>query len=161
MSALSIRPARAGDEELVYAVLYGLADYEKLLYRFFVTHETIARDYFCDNPLIHCALAFEGDRHVGGATWFWTYAGFAAKRGLYIEDLFVSPEFRGRGYGKALMKHLVNIAAEADALRVDWAVLDWNQPSIDFYVGIGAQLVTGLPIYRLDREAMKSLAERS
>lgn len=159
MSTLSIRAARAGDEELVYAVLYGLADYEKLLYRFFVTRETIMRDYFCDNPLIHCELAFEGDRHVGGATWFWTYAGFAAKRGLYIEDLFVSPEFRGRGYGKALMKHLVNIAAEAGALRVDWAVLDWNQPSIDFYVGIGAQLVTGLPIYRLDREAMKKLAQ--
>ena len=159
MSALSIRAAQPRDEALVYAVLYGLADYEKLLYRFFVTRETITRDYFCDNPLIHCALAFEGERHVGGATWFWTYAGFAAKRGLYIEDLFVSPEFRGRGYGKALMKHLVNIAAEADALRVDWAVLDWNQPSIDFYVGIGAQLVTGLPIYRLDREAMKKLAQ--
>ncbi|MBU6299136.1 MAG: GNAT family N-acetyltransferase, partial [Alphaproteobacteria bacterium] len=95
MTALSIRPAQAGDEDFVYATLYGLAEYEKLLHRFFVSRETIARDYFCANPLIHCALAFEDGRHVGGATWFWTYAGFAAARGLYIEDLFVAPQMRG------------------------------------------------------------------
>ncbi len=159
MTALSIRAAQPGDEDFVYATLYGLADYEKLLHRFFVTRENIARDYFCDHPLIHCELAFEDDRHVGGATWFWTYAGFAAARGLYIEDLFVSPQFRGRGYGKALMRHLAKKAAEVGAVRVDWAVLDWNQPSIDFYLRIGAEPVTGVPLYRLAGEAFRKMVQ--
>lgn len=155
---LSIRSAHSGDEDLVYAVLYGLAEYEKLVHRLLVTRETITRDYFCADPLIHCELAFEGERHVGGVTWFWTYAGFAAARGLYIEDLFVSPQFRGHGYGKALMVHLAKIAAKANCVRVDWAVLDWNKPSIDFYVGLGAEPVTGVPLYRLSGEAFAKMA---
>jgi GNAT superfamily N-acetyltransferase len=159
MSTLSIRPARPGDEDVIYSLLYGLAEYEKLLFRFFVTRETVARDYLCDNPLIHCELAFEGEALVGGATWFWTYAGFAAARGLYIEDLFVFPQFRGRGYGKALLAHLAKIAAASGAIRIDWNVLDWNQPSIDFYESLGARRQEGGTYYRLEGEAMRKLAE--
>ena len=159
MNALSIRSARAGDEDLIHALLHGLAEYEKLLWRFHVTREDVIRDYLCDDPLIHAELAFEGERFVGGATWFWTYAGFAAKRGLYIEDLFVSPEFRGRGYGKALIAHLAKIAEQAGAIRVDWLVLDWNRPAIEFYERLGAKQHEGGIYYRLDGEAMKKLAQ--
>ena len=158
MSTFSIRPAKSGDEDVIHSLLYGLAEYEKLLWRFHVTREDVVRDYLCDNPLIHCELAFAGDAPVGGATWFWTYAGFAAKRGLYIEDLFVFPQFRGRGYGKALVAHLAAIAREAGAIRVDWNVLDWNKPSIDFYESLGARPQEGGLYYRLEGEAMKKLA---
>ena len=159
MSGLSIRPAKPGDEDAIYALLYGLAAYEKLLWRFYVTREDVVRDYLCDDPLIHAELAFEGGQLVGGATWFWTYAGFAAKRGLYIEDLFVFPVFRGRGYGKALLAHLAKTAAQSGAVRVDWNVLDWNQPSIDFYECLGAKPQEGGIYYRLEGDAMKKLAE--
>jgi GNAT superfamily N-acetyltransferase len=161
MSTFSIRPAKIGDEDTIYALLHGLAEYEKLLFRFFVTREAVARDYLCDNPLIHCELAFEGGTSVGGATWFWTYAGFAAARGLYIEDLFVFPAFRDRGYGKALMAHLAKIAARSGAIRVDWNVLDWNQSSIDFYESLGARRQEGSIYYRLQGEAMAGLAKHS
>ena len=159
MSGLSIRRARSGDEDAIYSLLYGLAEYEKLLFRFFVTREDVVRDYLCDNPLIHCELAFEGEAPVGGATWFWTYAGFAAKRGLYIEDLFVFPAFRGRGYGKALLAHLAKIAAQSGAIRVDWNVLDWNKPAIEFYESLGAKPQEGGLYYRLEADAMRRLAE--
>jgi len=156
---ISIRSARSGDEDAIYRLLYGLAEYEKLLWRFFVTREDVIRDYLCDDPLIHAELAFEDGQLVGGATWFWTYAGFAAKRGLYIEDLFVLPECRGRGIGKALMAHLVKIAMQAGAVRVDWNVLDWNMPSIDFYENLGARPQEGGIYYRLDGDAMRKLSE--
>ena len=156
---ISIRYAQSGDEDAIYRLLYGLAEYEKLLWRFFVTREDVIRDYLCDNPLIHAELAFEGDTPVGLATWFWTYAGFAAKRGLYIEDLFVPPECRGRGIGKALMAYLVKIATQAGVVRIDWNVLDWNKPSIDFYESLGARPQEGGIYYRLDGDAMKKLAQ--
>jgi ribosomal protein S18 acetylase RimI-like enzyme len=157
MIPFSIRPARPGDEDTIYSLLYGLAEHEKLLWRFHVTRETVTRDYLCGDPLIRCELAFEGEAPAGIATWFWTYAGFAAKRGLYIEDLFVFPAFRGRGYGKALMTHLAKIAAQSDAVRIDWNVLDWNQPSIDFYESLGARPQEGGIYYRLEGDAMKKL----
>ena len=153
-----IRPARSGDEDAIYQLLHGLAEYEKLLFRFHVTRESVIRDYLCDNPLIHAELAFEGDVAVGLATWFWTYAGFAAKRGLYIEDLFLLPECRGRGTGKALVAYLAKFAAQSGAVRIDWNVLDWNRPSIDFYESLGARPQEGGIYYRLDGEALKGLA---
>ena len=159
MSGFSIRKARAGDEDAIYRLLRGLAEYEKLLFRFHVTHDGVVRDYLCDNPLIHAELIFEGETAAGIATWFWTYAGFAAKRGIYIEDLFVFPEFRGRGYGKALLAHIAMLAVGAEALRVDWNVLDWNKPAIEFYERLGARPQEGAPYYRLEGEAMKKLAE--
>jgi len=152
-----IRTAGSGDEEAIYRLLYGLAEYEKLLGRFFVTREAVIRDYLCDNPLIRCELACEDDRAIGIATWFWTYAGFAAQRGMYLEDLFVMPGVRGRGYGKALMAHLAATARASGAIRIDWNVLDWNQPSLDFYESLGAKRHEGGYYYRLDGEAMKKL----
>jgi len=159
VSGFSIRSARAGDEEIVFALLHELADYEKLLDRFHITQDVITRDYLGERRPINCELAFEGDQAVGIATWTWTYASFAAARGIYLEDLFVRPAFRGRGYGKALLTHLAKVAVAANAVRVDWQVLDWNKPSIDFYESLGARPVTGWLTYRLDGEALKKAAK--
>jgi GNAT superfamily N-acetyltransferase len=159
LANFSIRRAKSGDEDTIYRLLYGLAEYEKLLFRFHVTREDVVRDYLCNNPLIRAELLFEGATPAGISTWFWTYAGFAAKRGIYVEDLFVFPEFRGRGYGKALLAHMALLAVRSGALRVDWNVLDWNKPAIEFYERLGARPQEGAPYYRLDGEAMRKLAQ--
>ncbi|HEX3672665.1 MAG TPA: GNAT family N-acetyltransferase [Rhizomicrobium sp.] len=153
-----VRPAKAGDETLILTLLMELAVYEKLTDRFQITEAVIARDYLCAQPLLECDLAFEGDRPVGIATWYWSYASFAARRGIYLEDLFVRPEFRGRGYGKRLLAGLAKRAMQAGGGHVDWAVLDWNKPSIDFYDGIGAKANRGWTGYRLSGAALEDMA---
>lgn len=158
MAKFSIRRAGKGDEDVVLTLLRELADYEKLLDRFHITREVIARDYLCEPPLLRCDLAFEGDRPVGVATWYWTYHSFAARRGIFLEDLFVRPDTRGKGYGKALLSHLARNAVEGGGGQVEWEVLDWNQPSIDFYEGIGAKRQGGWHTYRLQDEALRKMA---
>lgn len=158
MSALTIRPARPGDEELIYTLLHELAVYEKLTGKFRITREIIRRDYLCAQPLLNCDLAYEGETPVGVTTWYWTYMSFAARRALYLEDLYVRPEFRGKGYGKTLLAHLARKAVEAGAGRVSWQVLPWNTPSIDFYEGIGAERLTEWLVYDLAGAALETLA---
>lgn len=158
MVNFSIRQARASDETTILNLLRDLAEYEKLLDRFCISEEVIRRDYLGTAPLMNCSLAFEGDAPVGVATWYWTYHSFAAQRGIYLEDLFVRPSARGKGYGKALLSHLAKTAVENDGGRVRWEVLPWNKPSIDFYEGIGAEKLTEWLIYSLSGEALKKLA---
>lgn len=157
LMAFTIRAGRKGDEDLIFTLLYELAEYEKLLDRFHMTRETIARDCLGEPPRLSCNLACEGDAAVGIATWYWTYAGFAAAPGLYLEDLYVRPQYRGRGCGKALLAHLAKMAADAGAVRIDWLVLDWNKPSIDFYESLGATRSNGWYTYRLEGEALKKM----
>ncbi|HEY8947300.1 MAG TPA: GNAT family N-acetyltransferase [Rhizomicrobium sp.] len=158
MANFSIRAARQGDEGLVLTLLRELADYEKLLDRFHITEEIIGRDYFGERPMLNCDLAFEGDAPVGIATWYWTYHSFAARRGIFLEDLFVRPQTRGKGYGKALLSHLARNAIDGRGGQVEWEVLDWNQPSIEFYEGIGARRQGGWHTYRLEGDALKKMA---
>ena len=143
MTEFTIRPATAQDADLVLALLTELAAYEKLLSKFSLTREAVARDFFGDGAPVKCELAFEGDIAVGLVTWYWTYATFAAARGLYVEDLFVRPEWRGKGYGKALLQYLAAKAVAVNANRLEWLVLDWNAPAIEFYKGIGARPLEG------------------
>jgi diamine N-acetyltransferase len=157
MTTFSIRRGRPGDEAAILALLTELADYEKLLDKFHITAEIIRRDYLSARPLCHCDLALEGDTPVGVASWYWTYASFAAARGLYLEDLFVRPVARGKGYGKALLAHLAKTAVAAGAVRVDWSVLDWNKPSIEFYDSLGARPHDGWLDYRLEGAALAKL----
>ena len=157
MTGFEIRRMRPGEEDVVFALLRELADYEKLLHAFKITPEVIRRDYLGAQPLIQCDLALAGGEPVGLANWYWIYTSFAAGRGLYLEDLFVRPAQRGRGYGKALLAHLAKTAVDAGAARVDWAVLDWNKPSIDFYESIGARPNAGWFVYRLEGEALAKL----
>jgi len=157
MAEFLIRPAKSDDADLILALLHELAMYEKLTDKFKITSQIVARDYFCDRPLIHCDLIFDPEGPAGIATWHWTYSSFAAARTLYLEDLFVRPQYRGRGYGKALLAHLAQTAVKADAARMEWSVLPWNTPSIEFYELLGAERMTDWHIYRLTDAALRKL----
>jgi GNAT superfamily N-acetyltransferase len=157
MAEFHIRPAKMDDTDLILALLHELAVYEKLEDKFKITPAIVARDYFCERPLIYCDLLFEGDTPCGIAAWHWTYSSFAAARALYLEDLFVRPQYRGRGYGKALLEHLAQTAVKAGAVRMEWSVLPWNRPSIEFYELLGAERMTDWHIYRLSGDALHTL----
>jgi diamine N-acetyltransferase len=156
MPSFFIRPARPDDARLILDLLTELAAYEKLPIT--LSEEEIAFDFFGLRPLIECELAFEDDTPVGIATYYWTYATFRAARRLYIEDLFVLPAFRGKGYGKALLQYLTKKGLAAGAARLEWQVLAWNAPSIAFYQSIGAHSHEGWYTYWLEGESMKRLA---
>ncbi|HWA92121.1 MAG TPA: GNAT family N-acetyltransferase [Rhizomicrobium sp.] len=159
MSNFTIRPIRPGDEETVVALLRALADYEKLLERFHITPEVVRRDYLCDRPLLFCDLLFEGEEPAGVATWYWTYGSFAAARKAYLADLFVKPEFRGRRYGQALIGNLARRVLAHGGIGIDWEVLDWNKPSIDFYDSLGATSIKNWFAYNLSGEALAKAAK--
>jgi GNAT superfamily N-acetyltransferase len=159
MSGLSIRAARRGDEQIVAELLRELAEYEKLLERFHVTPAIVARDYLSERPLIHCDLAYEDGTPAGIATWQWSYGSFAAARKIYLADLFVRPEFRGKQYGKALIANLAKRVVAHGGVAVEWEVLDWNAPSIQFYDGLGAAPIRGWIGYSLAGDALTLLAK--
>lgn len=138
-------------------LLLELAEYEKLVPMFRLTKEKIARDFFGTPALAYCDLAYVGERPVGLATWYWTYASFAAVRGLYLEDLYVRVDQRGQGFGKSLLAHLAKVAVKEGAGRIEWSVLNWNKPSIDFYESLGAKPSTEWTVYRLADDALKRL----
>jgi GNAT superfamily N-acetyltransferase len=161
MPPFAIRPAQPGDEDIILILLRELAEYEKLTDKFKITREIIARDFIGENAPLKVDLLHEGEAPAGIATWYLNYGSFAASRGLYLEDLFVRPQFRGRGYGKAFFAHLAQQAAGYNAQRIEWSVLDWNKPSIDFYESLGAERGRGWFVYRLDGEALAHLAVRS
>jgi GNAT superfamily N-acetyltransferase len=159
MPDFTIRPAAAQDAALVLDLLTELAAYEKLLAKFTLTREAILRDFFGADSPVRCELAFENEEAVGIVTWYWTYASFVAARGLYLEDLFVRPAWRGKGYGKALLQYLAAKAVGVGAYRLEWLVLDWNAPAIEFYKGIGARPLEGWYTYRLEGAALQKLGE--
>lgn len=159
MSVLTIRPATTLDAGLILTLLGELAGYEKLLEKFTLTEARIVRDFFGPQAAIHCELAFEDAQPVGIVTWYQTYASFAAVRGIFVEDLFVRPARRGKGHGKALLRHLAAKAATMGASRLDWLVLDWNAPAIEFYKSLGARAVAEWKIYRLEGAAMQRLGK--
>jgi len=154
MSDYSIRAALPADASAIFSLLRELADYEKLLDRFFLTEDDVVRDMF--GSACHCDLVFQGAAAVGLATWYWTYKTFRARRGLFLEDLYVTPRCRGLGLGKKLLAHLA-AKARAEGGFMEWQVLDWNAPSIAFYESLGARPVKEWLSYRLEGEALESL----
>jgi GNAT superfamily N-acetyltransferase len=156
---ISIRAARPGDEDVMFALLFELAEYEKLTHVFHITPETIERDFFSPQPRCHCELLFDDGVPVGIANWFYSYATFATARKIYLADLFVKPSLRGKGLGKALLAHLANRAVSEGAAQLEWEVLDWNKPSIDFYERLGARRAGEWLIYRLGGEHLEKLAQ--
>jgi GNAT superfamily N-acetyltransferase len=155
--AFTLRPAKPGDEEVILALLFELAEYEKLTDKFEITREIVARDLIGEHASLNVDLLHADGEPAGIATWYFTYTSFAAARGIYLEDLFVRSQFRGRGYGKALLAHLARRAAQAGAGRVEWSVLTWNKPSIEFYESLDAERVVDWFIYRLSGEALERL----
>jgi GNAT superfamily N-acetyltransferase len=159
IAMLEIRPAERCDAALVLAFVRKLAEYERLLHVVVATEADVLRDLFGENPRVFCDLAFWEGAPAGFALWFHNYSTFRGRHGLYLEDLFVEPAYRGRGIGKALLRRLAQ-RCQADGLaRLEWQVLDWNAPSIAFYKSLGAVAVDDWTVFRLTDEALKKLAE--
>jgi len=161
----AIRPATAADVSLILAFIRGLADYEKLAHEVVATEDTLRATLFpsssdpATRPAAACLLAFTATGAPAGfALYFFNYSTFLAKPGLYLEDLYVHPEFRGQGIGKALLLHLAKLANQLGCGRMEWSVLDWNQPAIDFYESIGAERKTDWTICRLTGPALARYA---
>ena len=156
---LSIRPARPGDAALVFAFVRELAEYEKLSHEVAASEALIDAALFGAQPRVFCDIAEWDGAPVGNALWFLNFSTFTGRSGIYLEDLFVRPAFRGRGIGKALMVHLARRCVAEGWTRFEWAVLDWNAPSIAFYKSIGAQLKDEWTICRVSGDALARLAK--
>ena len=155
-----IAPATAADVPVLLRLITALAEYEKLAHEVVATGERIRESLFGKPPQAEAVIAYSGDEPAGLAIWFHNYSTFLARRGLYLEDLFVLPEFRGQGIGKQLFVHLAQIAVERDCGRMEWSVLDWNQPAIGFYKSLGAQPMDEWTVFRLTGDALASLGRR-
>ncbi len=153
-----IRAARPADSALVLALVRELAQYEKLTHEVDASEETIAAALFGDAPRLHCDIAEWDGRPAGFAVWFLNFSTFRGRHGIYLEDLFVRPEFRGRGLGKALLKQLARRCVDEGWARFEWAVLDWNAPAIAFYKSIGAQVKDEWKFCRLSGDALSRFA---
>jgi GNAT superfamily N-acetyltransferase len=158
VATVRIERATAADVPDILAFIQGLAEYERLLDNVVATEERLRDSLFGARPAAEVVFACAGDERVGFALFFETYSTFLAQRGLYLEDLFVKPEHRGQGYGKALLAHLARIALERGCGRFEWAVLDWNAPSIGFYKSLGARPMEEWTTFRLTGDALESLA---
>ncbi|TAK41106.1 MAG: GNAT family N-acetyltransferase [Betaproteobacteria bacterium] len=155
---MEIRPARPQDCDTLHGLVRALAEYEKLTQHVTGTSEQLHAELFGATPVIEAVIAWDGELAAGFALYFHNYSTFLARRGLYLEDLFVIPEARGRGFGKALIRHCARLALERGCGRFEWAVLDWNRPAIDFYRSIGAAVLPDWQICRLTGEALERFA---
>ena len=155
---LEIRSATAGDVPLILDFIRGLAEYERMLDQVEATEERLRASLFpADGPApgAHCVIGSVNGAPAGFALYFFTYSTFLARPGLYLEDLFVKPEFRGAGLGKALLLHLAALAHERGCGRMEWAVLDWNEPAIGFYESLGAKRLREWQLCRWDAAALE------
>ena len=158
MKQLTFRKAEETDCGLILRFIRALADYEKMLDEVVAT-EDLLRDWLFRKRSAEVLFACEDGKEVGFALFFHNFSTFVGRAGLYLEDLYVLPEYRGNGYGKALLKQLASIAVERGCGRMEWVCLDWNRPSIDFYRSLGAQAMDEWTIYRLAGESLTNLAE--
>ena len=154
----AIRPAVPADVPTLLDLIGALAEYEKLSHMVTGTGAMLAASLFGPRPVCEAVLAEEDGAAVGFALYFFTYSTFLGKPGLYLEDLFVVPQRRGAGYGKALLKHLARIAAESGCGRFEWRVLDWNEPSIKFYESIGGQVMREWLLVRMTDDVFTAFA---
>ncbi len=146
---LSIRKATLADTHIILQFIEGIAAYEKLSHEVETTAAKLEETLFGPTPYAEVLIASEAEQPVGFALYFHNYSTFRAKPGMYLEDLFVLPEHRGKGYGKALLEHIIAIAKERNCGRVEWSVLDWNTPAIDFYKSMGAKAMDEWTVFRI------------
>ena len=154
---LAIRSARPGEAGLVLGFIRELAEYEKLLHEVVATEAEIEAALFGDHPKAFCDIAEWDGEPVGFAVWFYTYSTFSGRHGIWLEDLFVRPEHRGQGIGKALMVRLAKRCVDEGLSRFAWWVLNWNEPSRVFYRSIGAKAQDEWTVKRLEGEALRQL----
>jgi hypothetical protein len=156
---LRIEPATERDLPAIEHLVRQLARYEKLEHAMVASQNDFREALFGAERNAHALMAFVEDAAVGFALYFYNFSTFAGKRGIYLEDIFVEPEYRGRGIGSALLKRLARIAKEQGCGRMEWSVLTWNQPSIDFYHRLGAITLQDWRIFRVNGDALERLAE--
>ena len=157
--SLAIRPARSGEASLVFQFVRELAEYEKLEHEVQATEAMIDAALFGEQPRVFCDIAEWDGEPVGFAVWFLNFSTFSGRPGIYLEDIFVRPAFRGRGVGKALMVHLARKCVENGWARLQWSVLDWNTPSIEFYKSLGGVLLDEWTVVRVSGDALTRLAK--
>ncbi len=156
---MKIRPARRDEAAIILQLINDLAEYEKAPDEVKATEKEVTETIFADNPKVFCDFVeVEGDI-AGMAIWFLNYSTWQGKHGIYLEDLFVKPEYRGHGYGKALLQHLASICNERGYGRFQWWVLDWNSPAIEFYRSLGAEAMSEWTVYRVSDEPLRRLGE--
>jgi GNAT superfamily N-acetyltransferase len=154
---LIIRPARSKEVGEVLQLIQDLASYEKAPEQVEASEEDLLNTIFASDPRVFCDLVEVDGQIAGMAIWFLNYSTWQAKHGIYLEDLFIKPEYRGHGYGKALLKHLAKICDEKGYGRLQWWVLDWNSPAIEFYRSLGAEAMDEWTVYRTSGQALKDL----
>ncbi|MDQ6635452.1 MAG: GNAT family N-acetyltransferase [Gemmatimonadota bacterium] len=156
-SPITLRAAGPADVPTILRCIRGLAEYERLAHECVVTEDLLRGSLFGATPAAEVVLALLGDVPAGFALWFRSYSTFLARPGIYLEDLFVFPEFRGHGLGRKLLAHLARTAAERGYGRVEWAVLDWNVDAIRFYESLGAVPMSDWTTYRVTGDALATL----
>lgn len=156
-----IRQAQEKDCALILEFIRRLADYEKLLNEVTATEEDVHRELFTEPASAHALIAYEDGKAVGFALYFYNFSTFLTRRGLYLEDIFIDPAYRGKGYGKALMQYLARQAVEQKCGRFEWVVLEWNKPAIGFYEKVGAKVMQDWRLCRLTGEALVRFAKGS
>jgi GNAT superfamily N-acetyltransferase len=157
--SFTIRRARPDEAGLVFSLVRELAEYERLLHEVRASEADIAQALFGPNPRLFCDIAEWNGEPAGFAVWFVNFSTFAGSHGIYLEDLFVRPALRGKGIGKALLVHLAKECVANGWSRLQWAVLDWNAPSIAFYKSLGAELMDEWTICRVSDAALAALAK--
>ena len=154
-----IRPAAEADVPLILQFIRELAHYERLLHEVVATEESLRETLFGARPYAEISLGYLADTPAALALYFHNYSTFLGRPGIYLEDLYVKEEFRGRGLGRAMLRHLARLALERGCGRLEWAVLDWNEPAIKFYERLGAVPMDEWTVYRVTGEALDRLAE--
>ena len=154
---MKIRPAKSEEVGEVLQLIQDLATYEKAPEQVEASKEDLLNTIFVKDPRVFCDLVEVDGQVAGMAIWFLNYSTWQAKHGIYLEDLYIKPEFRARGYGKALLKHLAQICDKEGYGRLQWWVLDWNSPAIEFYKSFGAEAMDEWTVYRTSGQALKDL----
>jgi GNAT superfamily N-acetyltransferase len=154
---LKIRPAKREEVGDVLQLIQDLATYEKAPDQVEASRDDLLNTIFAKEPRVFCDLVEVDGQIAGMAIWFLNYSTWQAKHGIYLEDLYIKPEFRARGYGKALLKHLAQICDREGYGRLQWWVLDWNSPAIEFYKSFGAEAMDEWTVYRTSGQALKDL----
>ena len=158
LDGVRIEAADVRDVPLILRLTRALAEYERLAHEVVATEAGVRESLFGSTPHAEAVIARAGSEGVSVAVWFHSYSTFLSRPGLYLEDLFVLPAWRGRGIGRALLCHLARVAIERGCGRMEWAVLDWNDPAIGFYRSIGARALDEWTVYRLTSKALDRLA---
>ena len=160
IKGFEIHHAEEEDIPVILSLIKELAVYEKLLHEVVATEKTLKKNLFGEKRYAETVLGYYMDQPVGFALFFHNFSTFMGEPGLYLEDLYVKPKYRGKGFGKILLAYLANLAVERDCGRYEWAVLDWNEPALKFYQSIGARVMNEWLIHRLTGEELVRLAEQ-